>query len=71
MVYHDLCQAVLSAWSWAVHRAVDALMLLSSGQVPDSRDGAAPRVQGIAITGHSRGGKAALLAVRFEQMAEW
>lgn len=42
---------VLSAWAWMYHRAVDALIAM-------------PEVRGdaIAITGHSRGGKAALLA---------
>jgi hypothetical protein len=41
----------LAAWAWAYHRVVDALLTL------DWIDPA-----GIAIVGHSRGGKAALLA---------
>jgi dienelactone hydrolase len=40
-----------SAWAWGCHRAVDALLTQSEVQ----RDG-------IALTGHSRGGKCALLA---------
>ncbi len=42
---------VTSAWAWGCHRAVDAL--LSQPEV---------RIDGIALTGHSRGGKCALLA---------
>lgn len=41
----------LSAWAWAYHRAIDALVPM------DGIDGAR-----IAIAGHSRGGKAALIA---------
>ncbi len=41
----------LSAWAWAYHRCVDALL-----QIPRVRADA------IAITGHSRGGKTVLLA---------
>ena len=41
----------LSAWAWAYHRCIDAL-----AQVPEVRADA------LAITGHSRGGKTALLA---------
>jgi hypothetical protein len=54
--------AVVSAWAWAVHRAVDALLMLSAGEVEDSRYHYFPTVQGIAVTGHSRGGKTAMLA---------
>lgn len=43
--------AVLAVWAWAFHRCVDALLGM--------RD---VRADGIAVTGHSRGGKAALLA---------
>ncbi len=42
---------VLAAWAWMFHRAVDALRLMAEVR-PDA----------IAITGHSRGGKTALLA---------
>lgn len=41
----------LSAWAWGYHRSVDVLV-----QIPDID------ASRIAITGHSRGGKAALLA---------
>lgn len=42
---------VLSAWAWAYHRCIDALVSLED-----------VRADGIAVTGHSRGGKTALLA---------
>ena len=42
---------VCPAWAWAIHRAVDALETIE-----------AVRSDGIAITGHSRGGKTVLLA---------
>jgi len=42
---------VLSAWAWTFHRAVDALAAMPE-----------VRADAIAITGHSRGGKTALLA---------
>jgi hypothetical protein len=42
---------VLSAWAWMFHRAVDALAAMPE-----------VRADAIAITGHSRGGKTALLA---------
>ena len=50
-LFPDAEFAVCSAWAWSVHRAVDALLEL-------------PFVRGdaIAVTGHSRGGKTALLA---------
>ena len=50
-MYPDGDFGALAAWAWGYHRAVDLLVTL-------------PRVdkQKIAITGHSRGGKAALLA---------
>jgi hypothetical protein len=47
----DASFGVLSAWAWAFHRCVDALLQLDD-----------VRADGIAITGHSRGGKAVLLA---------
>jgi hypothetical protein len=43
--------AAVAAWAWGFHRAVDALV-----QMP------ALNPQAIAVVGHSRGGKAALLA---------
>jgi hypothetical protein len=43
--------AAIAAWAWGFHRAVDALV-----QMP------ALNPQAIAVVGHSRGGKAALLA---------
>ncbi len=49
--YPDYDWSVLGAWAWGFHRTVD--YLLSQSQVDPKR---------IAITGHSRGGKAALLA---------
>ena len=42
---------VCSAWAWAAHRCVDALIGMKEVQS-----------NGIAVTGHSRGGKAAILA---------
>ena len=47
----DATFGVLSAWAWAFHRCVDALVGMAD-----------VRADGIAVTGHSRGGKAALLA---------
>jgi hypothetical protein len=49
--FPDLDFAALSAWAWGYHRAVDFLLTL-------------PEVDGekIVISGHSRGGKAVLLA---------
>lgn len=49
--YPDAEFMVTSAWAWGCHRAVDAL--LTQPEV---------RKDGIALTGHSRGGKCALLA---------
>eukprot|EP01043_Picozoa_sp_COSAG02_P054212 COSAG02_NODE_6102_length_3795_cov_11.364989_4_plen_306_part_00 len=49
--YPDADFMVTSAWAWGCHRAVDAL--LSQPEV---------RTDGITLTGHSRGGKCALLA---------
>ena len=51
MAFTDAAFGACSAWAWAVHRAVDAL--LSQPEV---------QADGIALTGHSRGGKCALLA---------
>lgn len=42
---------VCSAWAWAIHRCIDALITLKE-----------VKADGIAITGHSRGGKTVLLA---------
>jgi len=50
-LYPDYDWATLSAWAWGYHRVVDYLMTLPC--VDKHR---------IAITGHSRGGKTALLA---------
>jgi dienelactone hydrolase len=47
----DRCPPALAAWTWGFHRVVDALLQLP---VIDPK--------GIAATGHSRGGKTALLA---------
>ncbi len=49
--YPDASFGALAAWAWGYHRCVDALLTL--GFV---------RPEQIAITGHSRGGKAVLLA---------
>ena len=49
--YPDAEFMVTSAWAWGCHRAVDALLT----QPEVHKDG-------IALTGHSRGGKCALLA---------
>ncbi len=50
-LYPDLAFGALAAWAWGYHRCVDFL-----ATQPVVRDGQ------IAITGHSRGGKTALLA---------
>ena len=50
-VYPELKFSMLSAWAWGYHRCVDALLTL---------DYVDPNA--ICVTGHSRGGKAALLA---------
>lgn len=50
-IYPELKFSMLSAWAWGYHRCVDALLTL---------DYVDPN--GICVTGHSRGGKAALLA---------
>ncbi len=50
-VYPDFDWSSMSAWAWGFHRTVD--FLLTQDYVDPKR---------IAITGHSRGGKAALLA---------
>ena len=50
-VWPELKFSAISAWAWGYHRVLDALMTL------DYVD-----CEHIAITGHSRGGKAALLA---------
>lgn len=51
MVYHDGEYGALAAWAWGYHRCVDFLLTL---------DFVDP--QGIAVVGHSRGCKTALLA---------
>lgn len=50
-VFPEANFGVCAAWAWAVHRCVDALTSIE-----------AVRPDGIAITGHSRGGKSVLLA---------
>jgi hypothetical protein len=50
-LFPDAGFGVCPAWAWAVHRCVDALSTLKW-----------VRKDGIAITGHSRGGKTVLLA---------
>jgi hypothetical protein len=50
-LFPDAEFGVCPAWAWAIHRCVDALTTFSD-----------VRADGIAITGHSRGGKMALLA---------
>ena len=50
-LYPELAFSAISAWAWGYHRVVDALLQLDF--VDADR---------IAITGHSRGGKAVLLA---------
>jgi hypothetical protein len=52
--------AALASWAWAYHRAVDALLQLC--QVAQSPALGRIDPQQIAVVGHSRGGKAALLA---------
>lgn len=50
-VFPDAEFSVLAAWAWACHRAVDALERIDR-----------VRADAIALCGHSRGGKTALLA---------
>ena len=52
--------AALASWAWAYHRAIDAL--LGIGQLAQSPACGRIDAQRIAVVGHSRGGKAALLA---------
>ena len=52
--------AALASWAWAYHRALDALLQLSDGAQSPAWGRIDP--QRIAVVGHSRGGKAALLA---------
>ena len=52
--------AALASWAWAYHRAIDALLHI--GQVAPSPALGRINPQQIAVVGHSRGGKAALLA---------
>jgi dienelactone hydrolase len=48
--------AALAAWAWGFHRAIDALLQVRGAE------GASVDRERIAVVGHSRGGKAALLA---------
>lgn len=50
-LFPDAAFGALSAWAWAYHRCIDALTSMDD-----------VRADGIAITGHSRGGKTVLLA---------
>lgn len=50
-LFPDAGFGVLSAWAWAYHRCIDALTSMQEVQK-----------EAIAVTGHSRGGKTALLA---------
>lgn len=50
-LFPDAEFGVLSAWAWGIHRCVDALVEMED-----------VHTDGIAITGHSRGGKTVLLA---------
>jgi hypothetical protein len=53
----------IAAWAWGFHRCVDALLQLDQVDDPYKAKHLAPIDAGkIAIIGHSRGGKAALLA---------
>lgn len=52
--------AALASWAWAYHRAIDALLHIS--QLAQSPAFGRINPQQIAVVGHSRGGKAALLA---------
>jgi len=52
--------AALASWAWGYHRAIDALLQLS--QQRSSPAWARVDPLRIAVVGHSRGGKAALLA---------
>lgn len=59
-LYPDAKFGALAAWAWGYHRCVDALLQLNDTGKPEHRipiDTAK-----IAIAGHSRGGKATLLA---------
>ena len=50
-LYNNLDFSAISAWCWGYHRVVDALFTLDFADT-----------ENIAITGHSRGGKAVVLA---------
>ncbi len=50
-IFPDADFGVCPAWAWSIHRCIDALVTFDEVQA-----------DGIAITGHSRGGKTVLLA---------
>lgn len=52
----------LAAWAWGIHVVVDALVGLNDAGAPDVADGNLIDAERVAVTGFSRGGKAALLA---------
>lgn len=61
--YPDAEFGALAAWAWGIHRVVDAIGLLASGAVGAGPLAPAPLdATRVALTGFSRGGKAALLA---------
>ena len=59
-LYPDGKFGALAAWAWGYHRCVDALLQLGGSGRPEHR--ISIDVNRIAIAGHSRGGKATLLA---------
>ena len=59
-LYPEMDFGALSAWAWGYSRCVDALIRLGLA-----------RTDGIAFTGHSRGGKTAVLAGAVDQRARF
>ena len=68
---HDLCHdspfGAVAAWAWAIHRVVDAVGLLASGAAGGKLEPPPLDATRLAVTGFSRGGKAALLAGATDQ----
>jgi len=63
----EACFGALAAWAWGVHRVVDALESLDEPGAKRGSDESRIDTRRVAVTGFSRGGKAALLAGATDQ----